>query len=189
MTESNPMKKLKSTAFRLLTVATLLLAATGDCVLIAQESEPLKGEERTSSELELKDVAWIAGHWQGKGLGGRFEETWNAPFGNSMVGMFKLVRDDKVIFYELLTIVKNEEGIALRLKHFSAELVAWEEKEEVEEFQLKSANTKKIAFAGLRFERTGKNSMRIVVEDDSGDTAKDLVFECSRVATANRNAS
>ncbi|MFK7737930.1 MAG: DUF6265 family protein [Pirellulaceae bacterium] len=174
------MIQLKSAALGLLSVATLV-AVANDRLAIAQESKSPKDDKQVVSELDLADVAWIAGHWQGKGLGGRFEETWNAPFGGAMMGMFKLVRDDKVVFYELLTIVEKESGIALRLKHFSGDLVAWEEKEEVEEFRLKSADAKRIAFEGLRFERVGKSGMRIVVEDDSGDTEKDLVFECSRV--------
>jgi len=59
--------------------------------LISQNTLTLEGNE--SPAATLKDVAWIAGHWQGEALGGITEEVWTAPLGKSMMGSFKLVVD------------------------------------------------------------------------------------------------
>src|SRR5690606_41748043 len=68
------------------------------------------------------DVAWIAGHWKGKAMGGEIEEVWTPPMGGSMMGSFKFVADGKVIFYELETITEEDKTLILRLKHFGGDL-------------------------------------------------------------------
>ena len=57
-----------------------------------------------SPEASIEDVKWIAGHWKGEALGGIVEEVWTEPLGGSMMCAFKLVVDDKVKFYELVTL-------------------------------------------------------------------------------------
>ena len=46
-----------------------------------------------------------------------------------MMGSYRLVKDDKVIFYELQTIVEQGSSLVFRLKHFNADLSGWEEKQ------------------------------------------------------------
>ena len=141
--------------------------------LEAQES----GEK---PEELLQKCAWIAGSWSGEALGGQFEETWNRPSGPGMMGMFKLVRDGKVSFYELLTIVPKENSLVLRLKHFDGSLKGWEEKDESQEFPFVSANRKEVRFKGLVFKRVSRNEMQIVVQTKSGDETQELVFNCKK---------
>ncbi|MEL7499201.1 MAG: DUF6265 family protein [Planctomycetota bacterium] len=129
----------------------------------------------------IEDFGWIAGHWQGKGMGQPFEETWNPPFGGTMMGMFKMVKEDDVSFYELLTIVKQGDSFVLRLKHFDKQLVGWEEKDKSVEFPLVRVNSKEAVFDGLRFERVDDQSMNIIVKVGTGGKAKEVTFAAKRV--------
>jgi hypothetical protein len=55
----------------------------------------------------LSDFAWLAGHLTGPGLAGIAEEIWTGPASGSMQGMYRLARNGKVVFYEILTLTKR----------------------------------------------------------------------------------
>ncbi|MFN3189624.1 MAG: DUF6265 family protein [Aureliella sp.] len=134
----------------------------------------------------IDDFAWIAGHWRGNALGGEFEETWNPPLGGTMVGMFKLAKDDGIAFHEILTIMKIKNRFVLRLKHFDENLKGWEAKDEWEQFPLKSVTSSRAIFDGLRFERVNADQMKIVVRVEEGNEATgkkavELTFDCKRM--------
>ncbi len=101
----------------------------------------------------IADVAWIAGHWRGDGLGGLNEEIWSPPLFGRMIGMYRLVKDGQLAFHELLTLMEDAGSLTLRLKHFDADLKGWEEKEEVREFKLVKLTADAAWFAGLTFRR------------------------------------
>ena len=94
------------------------------------------GEEGRSQPASIEDVAWLAGNWKGEGFGAIVEEAWAPPLGGTMMGMFRLVNDDKVNFYELMLIQEDEGTLVLRVKHFSSEFEAWEEKDGSIDFRL-----------------------------------------------------
>jgi hypothetical protein len=142
--------------------------------------------EHTESAPAIESFAWIAGHWRGEGLGGEFEETWNPPFGNSMVGMFKLVQENEVAFYEILTIVKMEKSWVLRLKHFDKTLVGWEEKDKSVEFPFVSVSETEVVFEGLKFTKVDANTMHVVVRVEQGDEPEDLKFVFKKVEQATK---
>ena len=133
------------------------------------------------SVVSIDDMAWIGGHWKGEAMGGQFEETWNAPMGGEMMGMFKLVSDNKVSFYEIMTIVPEKNSFVLRLKHFSPELVDREEKDKSVEFPLLTASPNEVRFDGLSFQRAGDAmNIEVLVGQDDGEK-KRIQFECKRV--------
>ena len=66
-----------------------------------QENSLQLSEGSNSPEAKLDDVSWIQGHWKGEAFGGITEEIWSPPLGDSMMFSFKLVTDNKVVFYEL----------------------------------------------------------------------------------------
>lgn len=129
----------------------------------------------------LKEFAWIAGQWHGEALGGKFEETWNAPMGKSMMGMFKLSKDEGVSFYEILTIVEENDTVLLRLKHFDNKLVGWEEKDKSIEFPFVSVSKTEAIFDGLKFVKIDENTMHILVKIKRGAAVSELKFVCNRV--------
>ncbi|WP_084416813.1 DUF6265 family protein [Mariniblastus fucicola] len=131
-------------------------------------------------KISIDDFAWIAGHWQGDAMGGSFEETWNPPMAGEMLGMFKLAKDDKVSFYEIMTIVPKSNSFVLRLKHFSEGLVGWEEKNKSVDFPLISVSDSEICFDGLKFIKFDNDSLRIEVVVGKGDKSSTVAFDCKR---------
>jgi hypothetical protein len=131
-------------------------------------------------DVTIEDMAWIAGHWTGDAMGGQFEETWNPPLGGEMMGMFKLVKDGKVSFYEILTIVPKDDSYVLRLKHFSKGLVGWEEKDKSVEFPFVSASEDAVCFKGLKFVKIGDDKLTIEVAVGDGDEVQTMEFNATR---------
>ena len=101
----------------------------------------------------LQDVSWLVGSWTGDAFGSRFEEVWNAPSAGSMVGMWKLMKDDQVVFYELMLIVEEEGSLSLKVKHFADDFTAWEVKEDFVRFRLVAFDENAVHFSGLSFHR------------------------------------
>lgn len=111
----------------------------------------------------LADLSWIVGSWEGTAFGGIAEEVWAPASSNSMMGMFKLISEGGVYFYELMTIVEQEGTLMMRLKHCNNDLTGWEEKDETVDFPLVKVSENKVFFAGLTFERLNKNEIIVYV--------------------------
>jgi Domain of unknown function (DUF6265) len=133
-----------------------------------------------SPKATLNDISWIEGHWRGEAFGGMAEEIWSPPLGNSMMGSFKLVVDNKVNFYEILTISEVEETLILRLKHFSEDLKGWEEKDEAVEFKLVKIEENKVYFNGLTFEKVNENELNIFVVISNENEKQEAMFAYKR---------
>jgi hypothetical protein len=118
----------------------------------------------------INEVTWIAGYWLGEAFGGKTEEVWTTPLGNSMMGSFKLVVDEKVEFYELCTISEENGSLIFRLKHFHNNLKGWEEKDEMLEAKLVKIEENKAFFDDFTFERVNETTLNIYVvfKDDEG---------------------
>ena len=115
-----------------------------------------------SPAATLADAAWLAGTWQGEGLGGWVEDVWGEPRAGAMPGFFRLVKDGAVVFYEILAIVEKGGSLELRIKHFHADLTGWEEKDKVLSFPLTEKSDRTLRFGGIAYERTDAG-MRCVV--------------------------
>ena len=111
----------------------------------------------------IADVAWIAGHWSGEAFGGTAEEIWSSPSGDSMMGMYKMVKDGAVVFYEFLVIVEESNSLMLRLKHFDSRLSGWEEKEDSIEFPLVEYTSNEAFFDGLTFRKVDDDTLEAFV--------------------------
>lgn len=121
----------------------------------------------------LSTTAFMTGHWVGE-VGGAFsEEIWTAPSGDSMVGMWRLVKDGKAQIFELLTITEDPElGLVMRLRHFSSTLVGWEEKDQPLLFPLVRSAEGEAVFEGtgteggvrLSYRRDGADGLVALLE-------------------------
>jgi hypothetical protein len=116
---------------------------------------------RKSPPATMSDVAWLAGHWSGPALGGEAEEIWSPPKAGSMMGMYRLVRDGKVVFYELLTLVHEGGTLVLRLKHFNPDLTGWEDKQTTVDFRLVGLGDGVVQFEGMSFHREGDGKLTV----------------------------
>jgi hypothetical protein len=146
-------------------------------LIFAQNTISREGNQ-SSPKAQISDVSWIAGHWQGEAMGGISEEIWSQPAGNSMMGVFRLVKLNKVSFYEIETITEENESLILRLKHFHGDLRGWEEKDETVDFPLVKLEKNKVYFDGMTFEKVNKSTMNVyVLVGKEGDERKEMKFE------------
>lgn len=131
----------------------------------------------------ISDAAWLTGRWMGEGLGATAEESWLPPVGGRMAGVFRLVRDGSVQFYELVTLVEEDGSLVLRLKHFGPDLSGWEEKGESVDFPLVRRTADGLWFDGLTIRREGEGHMKIwVALQSEGEEVREALFEYRRVA-------
>ena len=131
----------------------------------------------------LADLAWFEGEWAGPGLGGQCEEVWSGPAGGAMMGMFRLLKDGKPVFYEFLTLVEQDGSLALKLKHFNPDLTGWEEKADFVTFRLLELTPAEARFDGLTFRRLGDDRMQIflALRDRAAGTVREETFLYERV--------
>ncbi len=104
-----------------------------------------------------------------------------------MVGVFRLVRDGSVQFYELVILVEEDGSLVLRLKHFGPDLAGWEPKDETVDFPLVRRTSDALSFDGLTIRRDGEDRMRVwVALGAEGEEAREAAFEYRRVAESRR---
>ena len=125
-------------------------------------------EPETRLAASLEDVSWLVGSWSGEAFGSDFEEVWNPASAGSMVGMWKLLKDDQVVFYELMLLVEEEGSLSIKVKHFSEDFTAWEDKEEFIQFRLVKIVADEVHFAGISFYRINDDEIHayIVMKND-----------------------
>ena len=147
----------------------------------AQNTLALEDGEK-SPEASIQQVAWLEGHWKADALGGIAEEYWSAPAGNAMMGMFRLLRDDRTIFYEIFTITEEAGSLLLRIKHFHPDLKGWEEKDDTVDFPLVKITEDGAWFDGLTMLKKDEDNLMVYVRSESRDgTVSELMFPYQRV--------
>lgn len=133
----------KRTRMRLLVI---LMTVIGGVVFAKFQIFEVQAATDNATAGRIADVAWIAGHWGTKIKESQLEEIWSAPRGDSMMGVFRWIREGKVWIYELLTIREEDATLVLRFRHFSSELVPWEEKNEPLTYRLVSHSDREAIF-------------------------------------------
>ena len=125
----------------------------------------------------INDIAWLKGYWHGEATIGKFTVAWDGPLSQAMMGMFKLVNDGNIIFYELLTVVEDSNSLLLNLKHFHADLTGWEEKDEVQSFPLVKLTQNAAFFDGLTFQKINDDTIHVFVAiEQHDDSVKEIEF-------------
>ena len=169
-----------------MTAGCLLLA-----LLMSGVSEPERLTPHTlklppgapSAPATLADMTWLAGRWTGTGLGGVTEESWSAPAAGAMMGMFRMLKGEQVIFYEFLTLVEHEGSLLLKLKHFNADLTGWEEKADYVTFRLVTQDATGAYFEGLTFRRPDPDRLEVflALRDRTAGTVREEKFVMRRM--------
>ncbi len=126
-----------------------------------------EGEARPAATIG--DAAWLAGSWSGTGFGKQFEEHWNPPSAGTMVGLFKLFDDEGVAFYEIMLLSVDDGTLSLKVKHFSADFTAWEEKGDFINFRLVKKEKDALHFGGISFYRRGQDKIDGYIVMKNGD--------------------
>jgi hypothetical protein len=137
--------------------------------------------DQKSPTATIADMEWYAGRWTGSGLGGINEEVWSPPREGTMMGMYRMIKDGKPVFYELLLITEENGSLAIKLKHFHADLRGWEERDASLRFPLVAKRDGRIYFEGMTFERIGADRVKVylAIEHKDGKVSEET-FEYSR---------
>lgn len=165
--------------FRLIAVfAALLLANAAMAQSIKTEHTFKLDDPETRVPGQLEDVAWMVGSWAGEAFGGTFEEVWNPASVGSMVGMFKVIGDEAVSFYELMLLVEQEGSLSLKVKHFNPDFTAWEDKDDYIHFRLVGIEPDAVHFSGLSFYRVNDDEIHtyIALHEDEKVWEEKLVY-------------
>lgn len=168
---------LKRTLSCLAAVAASLVAAAALADNFTPNTLRARAGERPPASIAA--MTWLAGTWTGAGLGGENEEVWSEPRHGVMMGMYRMLKDGKPVFYELLTLSEVEGSLEIRLKHFDAKLRGWEEKEAEAAvvFPFIAQRDGRIYFDGITFEPKGDAlTVYLAIEDRKKGTVREEVF-------------
>jgi hypothetical protein len=162
----------------LLVLSTVFLCGTAAAQSQLTEHTFKLDDPEARPPATIEDVAWLAGSWEGEAFGASFEEVWNPPSAGSIVGMFKLMHDGEVSFYELILIVEERGSLDFRVKHFNPDFSAWEEKEDYINFRFVKADENAAHFSGFSIYRISDDLMHgyIVMRNEEGVREEKLIY-------------
>ena len=126
--------------------------------------------KKVPKDVTISDLNFIAGQGIGASNGGSIEEVWSKPTGDSMMGMFRFVKDGSAKFYEFLLIEQTSTGLALKLRHFEPGLIGWEDKTDPYVYPLIDFENDKVVFeradklTRLTFQKTANNTLTVIFE-------------------------
>ncbi|MEO1647438.1 MAG: DUF6265 family protein [Pseudomonadota bacterium] len=173
---------------RVIGSALMVVALSG--AALAQDVEPetrLGEEDFVSPQASLDQMDWLVGQWQGEGIrGAPAMESWLPPMGGTMVGTFvQQENDGAIIFTEHLYLMEEGGTLALKLKHFNADLTGWEEKDDFLTFRLVAIEECAAYFNALTLrcadkEKPGEGLVAAVRMQSGGE----LVFRFGAVSRA-----
>lgn len=146
------------------------------------------GDFPVSDGEPIQEAAWLAGHWEGAGLGGTNESLWSPPAGGAMMGVYRHVRDGKVVFYQFLTLKSNGETLVLSLKHFNPDMTGWEERTQSVEFPLIRSERDALYFDGMTYRRKGPHEREVTVMfGPDANSLRPEVFSYRRVQSSSES--
>jgi len=156
-----------------------LLALAVAAPLLLARGEP------SSATHTIDSLAFIGGHWVGKGLGGDIEEGWFPPKHGCMVGVFRLSSAEKgLIVMEPVIIEQKDDAVVFRFRHFGPGMKAWEENDKPLTFHLVEVQGSRAVFdAPDRAQKPGRlvyavenDRLRVDVSSVTPDGATDETF-------------
>jgi hypothetical protein len=119
--------------------ASLILFLLATCLAQDKTVKP-------AQDVVLADLEFISGHNRGEFDGGIADEHWSEPAGDSMMGVYRYMKNGKVRMYEMLVIEQTPKGPVLRLMHFNPGLGPWEDKAQVYSYPLVRFTTGEAVF-------------------------------------------
>lgn len=162
----------------------VVLAAVCACMTHALANETRAAVSgQTRPVADIAELSWLAGAWSGAGITGPAREVYSPPTGGVIVGHFIQQRDEGVGFYELIAVRPDGESLTYCLRHFNADLTAWEEKNEVRCFPLIARERDTWFFDGLTVRREGDDQMMVAVRVTAGADVQEYVFKYRRSET------
>ncbi len=137
------------------------------------------GDQKPASAT-IAQASWLAGSWKGQGFDGTVEEIWTAPAAGVMVGAFRMLKDEKNVFFEFVNLSETDGSLIMHVKHFSEDLTGWEEKDETVAFPLVQISDNELNFEGLTYRKTGPNSMMVYVVISKDEKSVEVALTFTR---------
>ncbi len=72
---------------------------------------PLRPQQPAEKPAIIADLAWLSGTWVLETPRSRTEETWSPAASNAILGMSRMLRDGRMVFFEFLRIEQRDDGI------------------------------------------------------------------------------
>lgn len=94
-------------------------------------------------------LGWLSGNWVERRGNEQINECWSAPQDNSIMAMFRWLKDGAVKLYEFMSVEAVGAQVRLRIKRFDPGLYSWDEKDKSSEFVLTQLSGREAVFARL----------------------------------------
>jgi hypothetical protein len=131
------------------------------CTAVAAIAQVAAIPPPPSPPAKIEQMAWLAGYWEGEGLGGQMEDIWMPPRNGVILGAFRLTKADGKGFYELFAIEESEGSLRFVVKHFHPNWVGWEEKDQALKMPLRKIGENEFSFGGVGFRREGNETLLV----------------------------
>jgi Domain of unknown function (DUF6265) len=95
----------------------------------------------------LQPLNFLSGRWVSETPTEMQEEIWTPVSGDSMIGSFRILQHGRPVFYEFWVVEVDDNRPVLKLKHFDAGLLGWEEKNATTKMPLISTAESDAVFA------------------------------------------
>ncbi len=138
----------------------------------------------------LTSLSFLEGTWVRHEPNDYAEETWSAPKGDSLLGMFRVQKKGQTRFVELQTIRAEKGRLVLRIRHLNEVLVPWPSEPAALEYftdtvgksevQFEHETDKISAIVYRRFEKNGRPHLLVRLVRRDGSTPIDFEFERKR---------
>lgn len=141
-------------------------------VLFATDSEP-------PAQARLSDMDWFVGLWEGEVFGGIVEHRVMAPHKGHMPGIVRVrtAETDEVSMYELSSFIETGETITYRIRHFGADLIAFQPADEFIDRPLVAIKDDTLYFNGITFAKLDNDRavVTFILEPDSETPTQHVV--------------
>ena len=174
------------------TVVLLVVVASGS-------ASAVRSDERAQPHAtSLSPVTFLAGTWRGVINDNEFvEEIWSEPSprsgeggGETMMGVFRwLNAEGRPRIFEILTLSHEDGEIVLRLRHYTAKMVAMEEKDSPVTLRMVKSSEGKAMFENVvednRLHRVvfARNDDALAIDVEFREGIETLRFRFARVGT------
>jgi len=139
-------------------------------------------EGTVSPPATIKDVEWIVGDWRGSLDESMQQSVVFSPTKGHMPGFARAwYQDGRIGFYEINDIVEVNGSLEYRVKHFSVDFAAWEDKDAYQRHRLIAMTDKAIYFDHITVTKEGPNHFTVyVLVGDDVKTGRVIVVHESR---------
>lgn len=131
-------------------VLRVAMAVAPAVVLATLPAPALAQDGAAGSSATLADFAWMEGSWRGPGpRGGTAEIHFMGPSAGILPAAFRLEQEGRVVVLELLTLVEEDDGLHMYVRHFSPELRPMEEEHAID-LRLEEHRGDRFMFSNVR---------------------------------------